>query len=242
MVIQLKPAGTFARMPTVFAPTIKELKMPIRLVLIVVLVAFFAGCADKPEVVAEPDAPPPPTPREIADKFLTASRLNGPPPSPGTPLPPGAAKKLVGQVKNFAKVNSKTPEGKGAVTIVARKVNELITACEGGNLWEWALVYIDADSALNPGSEKWASTRERAILALKKPKVTIKGLTEVLGEKVVLLDFALRAERKHYSERLRIGDEMHGLKFIKVVGRDRGIIMEYIETGETFEVMMGSSR
>lgn len=216
--------------------------MPIRITLIVLLVAFLAGCEKEAEEVVEPAAPPPPTPLEIADEFFATTGLNAPPPAPGTPLPPGYAQRFVGVVKNFRQANASGAEGKGAITIVSRKIDERITGFERVFLWEWVLAYSDGHVALHPDSTKWAISRERAIVALKKPKVTIKGLPEVLGEKVALLDFFLRAEGKRYSERLRIGDEMHGLKFVKVIGRDRGVMMEYLETGETFEVMMGGGK
>ena len=41
---------------------------------------------------------------------------------------------------------------------------------------------------------------------------------------------------KVHNIRVRQGDEFHGLRFVKIIGKNRGIEFEHLETGDRFEV------
>jgi hypothetical protein len=47
---------------------------------------------------------------------------------------------------------------------------------------------------------------------------------------------------KYYKETVQVGDEIHGLRVVNVFGQDRGVTLEYLETGELFVAYMQRSK
>ena len=92
----------------------------------------------------------------------------------------------------------------------------------------------DAHLIFKPGSGKFNHTRDKAILELRKPRVTVRGLPEFDGRKVAMISIYLPLTSQTYFERMAIGEEMHGVRLLSVFGEDRGVRMEYLETGERF--------
>lgn len=135
-----------------------------------------------------------------------------------------------------------TEDGDKSLAIVARKVDERVRQYERAELWEHVLTLTDAHLIFKPGSPKFNHTRDKAQVEIRKPRVTLKGLPEIDGRKTVILSFYLPMTNKTYSERMTLGEEMHGARLLSVIGKDRGVRMEYLETGEIFEVYFPAAK
>ncbi len=53
----------------------------------------------------------------------------------------------------------------------------------------------------------------------------------------VLIDVTLPETGDTHRMTVREGEEFHKLKFVQILGANRGIVLEYMPTGETFEVL-----
>ena len=45
-----------------------------------------------------------------------------------------------------------------------------------------------------------------------------------------------------FKETLSVGEEAHGIKFLGVFGENRGVRLEYLETGERYTALLNSAR
>lgn len=206
------------------------------MILLVILAAgLMAGCAEE-EPEPEELPPPPPTPDEIARPFLSQQGFNLPPPQKGLTLPPGEADRFKSAFRQFKASNEATEEGKEALKIVSRAVEQRLNMAEANESWEPVMVLADAFAILNPGNTKYASVREAAEIELRKPVVTIRGIVDSKGQTVAFLDLYQPLENKKYQVRMRPGEELHRLRFDTVIGNNRGIRFTYLDTSESFDV------
>lgn len=214
------------------------------------LLAVFAmafcvtGCGERePEVSDEPPPPPPPTPQQIADKIMTDLQLNDPLPAPGATMSKQASSNFLSTVKSAKTRNSASQDGKQALQIVSQKLDSRLRALEDNQLWEHVLTFCDAHLVLNPDSRKFDRTREKAVAELKKPRVTIGGFFHdgKTGQTVVFVDFYLPTDKESHQEKVRVGEEFYGLRLVAIIGNNQGVTMEYLETGQAFDILTESA-
>jgi len=117
-------------------------------------------------------------------------------------------------------------------------VDQRIPRMEDNELWDFVVVLCDVHEVFKPGSTRFARVRETAEIELRKPKITVSGIHEKDGQVTAILKFYLPLSGETYSERPRIGEVFHGMKFVDVVGNNRGVEMEYLETGELIKFMV----
>ena len=202
------------------------------------LCSLFAGCSDsapgaRPDL-PDPNAPPPPTPEEIASQIIADAQLDAPVPSKGSSLPPAVRQNILDLLRRANMNYSGTEDGKRALAIVSRKIDERVNTYERAQLWEHVLTYTDAHLIFNKGSKRFNHIRDRAIVELQKPRVTVRGLPEADGQQIAMLSIYMPMTSETYFERLAIGEEMHGIKVLNVFGEDRGVRLEYLKTGERY--------
>lgn len=206
----------------------------------------YVGCSSEPEpkqAEEEEAPPPPPTPEEIANKIVTDLGLNAPLPASGARLAKEASDKMKTVARQAKNVNSATPEGKRALQIVSRRVDQRIGALEQAGAWDHALATIEVYEILNDGSHKWDTTKQTAMAELTKPKVTIVGFwyDGTTDQNAALLEFYLPISRETKRERVRVGEEFYGLKLTEIIGKNQGVRLEYKETGKTYDVLTASA-
>ena len=184
------------------------------------------------------------TPQEVADKIIQEAQLNAPLPVAGSTLPPGMAQTFLKQFRQVKNQHSGSETGVQALVIVSKAIEGRIKDVERAQLWHYLLVYVDAHKILNPGSTKFSRQQERARIELKRPRVTPRGfiVDGISGQTVVMLDIHLPLEDKVYSEQLRVGEEIHGLKLVDIVGNNQGVTLEFLESGEIFNEFMKSAQ
>lgn len=204
------------------------------------LIVSLTGCEeqearqkpDRPDV--DVDAPPPPTPEEVAQQIITAAQLNAQMPRRGSSLPPAVRQTILDSLRRERNRLKGTEEGDRALAIVEAKVDERVRQYERAELWEHVITMTDAHLIFNPGSVKFNHIRDKALVELRKPRVTVTGIPEFEGRKIAMLRIYLPLTSQTFSEKMAIGEEMHGLRFLSVFGKDRGVRLEYLETGERF--------
>jgi len=104
--------------------------LPVLVVLIAV--CSFVGCAEKePPPPAEPPPPPPPTPEEIAAKIVAESGIGDPLPEASATFPQEAADKLKNRLRSAKNQNNSTPDGQRALQLVNQQLDQRIRALEG---------------------------------------------------------------------------------------------------------------
>jgi hypothetical protein len=208
---------------------------------------LLTGCGSaeppkKPNATTDPNAPPPPTPEEVAKRVSVELGLDQPLPLPGAKMNAATRATTLDQFRKQNSELSKTPEGQAAKKILEKTLEDKITAYQNGNFWEHVVTYTDAYKIFEPTTRKYESLQQKAMLELRKPKVTLKGLPEVSGQKVAMVSIYVPLTSETFDERLAIGEELHGVKFIGVFGKDRGAKMEYSETGERFVAYLKSQK
>jgi hypothetical protein len=216
-------------------------------VLAVALLVLVAGCGGSsepatPEKTGDAVAPPPPTPEEIAKRVATDLGLDAPLPPRAQRLPPSERSAIVSQFDQQQATLSKTPEGQAALEIIKRKTDDRIQALYGAEMWEHVVVYTDAYARLDPQSKKFGDMRAKAEIELRKPRVKVTGLPEVNGHQVAMLSFYIPLTSETHKETLSVGEEMHGIKFLGVFGENRGVRLEYLETGERYVALLSSAK
>lgn len=206
--------------------------------LAVLAIAFFAaGCEEKPP--PEPETPPPPTPQEIAAKIVSDLQLKSPLPAPGSTMPRNASQKFINTVRTAKSQNSASDDGKQALAFVSQELDRRLRTLESQELWEHVLTYCEAHLIFNPGSRKFDRARDKAVVELRKPKVTVHGfyIDGNTNQTAVFMDFYIPTEKKTYREQVRVGEEFYGLKLVEIIGNNQGVTLEYQETDETFDVL-----
>lgn len=201
-----------------------------------------SGSQERPDRPESPDAPPPPTPEEIAAKAIADLGLDQPLPRRGARLPANVRQNILQKFESEHARLSGTPEGKAALRIVQRKLEERIDALEQQESWEHLLTFTDAYKKFDPDTQKYELIRETALIELRKPRVQVKGLPEFDGRKVAWLEIYTPMNSQTYEVKLTRGEEMHGIKMLNFFGDDKGIEIEYSETGERAIVYLPSAK
>ncbi len=204
------------------------------------LVVFIIGCAEpEPETPPPPPPPPPPSAQELASKIIADVKLNDPIPTSTSVISPTVAGNMKTQLQKGLGEISGQVNNENARTIVRMAVDDRISACVDAELWTHVLALIDLHLVIKPDSKKHIANQTRAVIQLKKPVVTIKGVLtdKTTGRKKALLDFFMPLENKTYSESMLVGESMYGLRLEEVIGSDKGIILYYQEADERYEIL-----
>lgn len=211
-------------------------------VLLAVLLIAIAGCEKEEEEEPLVEEAPPPSPQEIAQKIIRELDLTAPIPPPEWNMPKEVIPGYLSAFRSARSQHSSTMEGKEALRIVSRAVDKRLNRMEEAEHWDAILLLCDVHEILNPGSTKFNLSREKAEVELRKPRVTVKGIMEAAGQKVAFLHYYLPLTGERFDERVRVGEEFYGLRLLNIIGMDRGVRLEYLETGESFEVLNRSQR
>lgn len=205
------------------------------------LAVVLVGCESE-SVKEEPviEEPPPPSPQEIAEQVIQANGLRNPIPAPGFELPPGAGEAFLGRLRSAYAQHSATPEGREAMKIVSRAIEDRLRGMEQAGHWESVLVLCDAYESFNPGSTKYNRMRENATVQLRKPRITKLNFFQDGPRAQAWMDVYLPLEKKTYLEKRFVGEQFLGLELVEIIGNLQGVRLKYLETGETFDVMRGN--
>jgi hypothetical protein len=190
----------------------------------------------------DPSLPPPPTAQEIAQKIIADAQLDIPVPAGRGRFPASVKSSMLGVLRSAKTEHSATPIGKEALEHVVGRLDKRIGDFSDVKAWQYIMVFIEAREIFEPNSKQYGSLKDEAYTQLMKPEVKVTGLPTIDGRKLILLLFYLPMTDKYYKETVQVGDEIHGLRVVNVFGQDRGVTLEYLETGELFVAYMQRSK
>jgi len=213
-------------------------------VLIVLPACSSEDARDRPEKVdvKGADEVPEITSQDIARKIILDSAIDFPVPPAGTRFPPAVRNNMVRMLALAKQQHSLDPKGMEALGFVTQRLEKRVKEFERAELWEHVIGFIEAHQAMVPGSSKYNRLKNKAMIELRRPKLTLRGLTNINGHQVATMGFYLPISSEHHDERMYMGDQKHGIKVIKVFGKNLGVKVEYLETSEQYIIYLKSTK
>lgn len=209
------------------------------LFLLLVVCVVLAGCEKKEEAPPPPPPPPEPSADEIAAKVRPALD-----PLKSPPIADEAIKPMLDKLTEFSKTYSTAVptklNGPDGVAKIAQEITEIIDGAKDVKRWKLVLAGISAYEAVRPSDTKWSRLKELATLQNGKPKVALRGFfTDQAsgGQIYAFLEVTDPETQVTEQWRAREGEEAHKLRFVRIIGNQEGVTLEYLPIkGELFDV------
>jgi len=213
-------------------------------VLFILAIILTVGCQQPaPPPPPEPKAPPEPTPEQIAGEIRAHIGTMQSAVDANAPFPMDSVPAMVDGLRAAAAKHRLTDNGKAGIAQVSHDIEEIIRKARDIKRWKIVLAGIDAYDALISGSSKYNRLKELGKLQLSKPSVKLKGFftdhaaNDEVYAFIEVLDPAVPGSTWQ-SLKVRVGEEFSNLKFVRIVGEEKGIELEYLLIpGDTFEIM-----
>jgi len=157
---------------------------------------------------------------------------------PGMPITAEIVKQRINDTK--AKLRAEV-NGDRAIRLITSDVRDALKSAKDASQWDTVLLLCDALEALDPSDSRIERYREQAQGEKNKPVITVKGFYEDVTSKeiTVFLEAFLRTTNERKTVQVREGDEfLDCLKLIEIVGNRKGVKLQYIPTGEVYEVLL----
>lgn len=204
-----------------------------------VFMAFvMVGCEIEEE--EEDEEPPPPSAAEISGAIRQAyqglnqynQRFAG--------IPQEEKQEALQGVAQARSQYQATPHGPEGISQAAQELEGLIREARNNEAWDLVVFAVDALQTLEPGNTRFERDRERAELYRNLPQLEITGFFDDpdTGAVTVFMNVTLPQQGRTEQVQARPGDEFHGLEMREIIGRNQGIRVEYLPTGDEYEVMM----
>ncbi len=210
----------------------KRIRYFLPFALMLLLGLGLAGCEiEEPE--EENEEPPPPTAGEIERAFQQAYQ--------DFPDEIGEehieeALNSIRQARSEYQATENWAEGRQRAI---QEFEAMARRAEERELWKWVIFADEALKTLEPNHSRFDRLRQRAEIQLRRPEVRITGFYEdhETSQETVFMDVYLPEENRRERVQARPGEEFHGLRLRDIIGRNRGVELEYLEANEIFEVM-----
>ncbi len=215
--------------------------------------ALLYGCdtADRDLTPPPPPELPPPTqplPEEIASEILVGLESLDGLASFEAGITLEVREQLIAHLKTAKRRHGNTEWGRQGLARAARQLEDRMEAARENMHTDLVLLLCDLIEVLDPDSTKLPRFREWAQIQLRRPHVRIVGWFEfeepAYGDEeiYVLLDVYVPATGERMRPRVQEGEQFLGLKFHRIIGRKRGIVLEYLPTKDRFAVYGPGSR
>lgn len=220
--------------------------------LALVVVAAVAGCSQ--DLLQPPPDVSVSSPEEIAAEFRQAlapfADLVKTAPSGATDearvettysLTDEAKGSVMEGLRNTLAKHGASENGKKAIATTCIEIRDIIRQARDQRRWRLVLAAIEAYKILDPGpeSETLRRERERAELRLQRPFVELKGFLSdnEKGDTYAFLQVTLPNNEVHMVQ-VRKGEEFLGLQFVDIIGKEQGVLLEFLkDPGDVFKVM-----
>ena len=218
-----------------------------RLAALVVCVALVAGCFEKDKRVLPPppeQLPPPihPSAEEIADEIAVGLAPLDEVVTFETGITPELRDQLIEYLDNARRTHSATEWGRQGLVLTANRLEDRLEDAKANMFTDVALFLCDLIETIEPENTKVPRYREWAKIQLERPLVKIVGWFEFeeprfgKDEIYVLLEVYVPATGKTERPKVMEGEEFMNLKFHRIIGKKRGIVLEYLPTKDRFAV------
>jgi len=209
------------------------------------MVILCLGCQEQaPPPPPTPAPAPEPSPEKIKSEIdsvlapMQASLAN----PDAAPYSDELKNAVLGGLQTARTKNQASENGKQALAMVARDLETIISKARDAKQWRLLMGAIEAYEILSPGTTKMNRLKERAQLYLSRPIVTVQGFMKDPEKKdtYAFLQVKLQPSNEVKAVQVRPGDEFFGLRFVDIVGDNKGVRLEYLAIpGDTWEVMTG---
>ncbi len=214
----------------------------------IVAVLLLTACEDVAFWQEEPEEPDPtpipePSPEEMVQDALQQLFILDLIP-PNTPLQmlltPEGRRQLLQNVASWRAQAATTESGRDAIEKLRLNLDSRMR--EARDDQNAALVLLICDILDVLGDERGIIDRYRewAEIHNNRPVVTIRGWFQQqdieLEEIYAFVQIYTPETGEIHSEQVREGDIVHGLEFVEIIGRNRGMRIEYLATGDRFDV------
>ncbi len=160
--------------------------------------------------------------------------------SPGF-LSDEARAQAITAVREAKKKCENSEEGRAALTAFGHDITAMLQRARDADRWRVVLALIDAyEIVAGEMPTRMVRLRERAQINFDRPVVEVKGFFDDLatGHTYVFLSLRDRSTGEVHIVQARVGDEFHELKLLNIIGKKRGVELEYLKVpDETFRVM-----
>lgn len=198
------------------------------------------GRPEKVPVKGSTDAPVEITSQDIANKIIMDANLDIPIPPQGARFPPAIRQNMLRMLELANTQHSMDPKGKEALGFVKQRLEKRVKEFDRAQLWEHLIGFIDAHKILAPSSSKYNRLRDKAMVELRRPKISLRGIINHGEHQMATLDFYLPLTSEYFSEKLYVGDIKHGIKIVSIFGDNIGVTVEYLETADIYNVFLPS--
>lgn len=218
-------------------------RLPAITTAVLAVVLAVVGCRGKEVEVTPVSAPPALSAQELAakiaeglaplDEFAKATPQR-------YQVTPEFRDQLMAHLDAAKKEHGNTEEGRKALRLVEADLEEKLRAAKEAQYAALVMLLCDLIEELDPGTSKLARYREWAELERNRPVLVIRGWFQDMespGQPIyVFLEAYLPATNEVTNVRVREGDEFLGVKLLGIIGKRRGLDLEYLATGERFKV------
>ena len=204
---------------------------------ILLLLGLLAACSQPAPPPPPPNQPPPEPPAEQPDgaiKSYLYPRLND------GPIDLNTIPSMVGTAGTIRASKSVTDNGRQALNMLIRDVEDSIRKNREANKWRKVKAGCLVFEALQPGSDRYAKIKQEANLMLARPKVEVTGFMESGSDTFIFLATTnnLTGEKKTFKVREgeefyappKIGDEPNTqnlLRVVRIIGNKQAVELEY---------------
>jgi hypothetical protein len=185
---------------------------------------------------------PSPTGKQIAAEIeVGLQRLEGIT-SFEEPLTEELRDELLTHLRTAKRKHQKSEWGREGLMLVANGLEDRLDVAREDMVTDLVLFLCDMIEILEPDNSKLERFREWSQIHRNRPQVTILGWFEFMNPKVgdeelyVSLKVGLPETGKVERVKVQEGEEFLGLKFQRIIGKKRGILLEYEATGDRFGV------
>ena len=129
--------------------------------------------------------------------------------------------------------------GREALRDTAEEIRQIAREAANQERWRVVEAAIDAFEILGLESAMLARLDDRAKVMMAQPKVLVKGFMDDIEKKdiYVFLELIDRRTQERTRVTAREGDIFNGLRLVRIIGRNKSVLFEYIPIeGLFFEV------
>lgn len=159
---------------------------------------------------------------------------------PNTILTPDYGPRLREQLQALSKKHGSSEPGAQALRNVQYKLEDLLIVARDTPNAGLVSLLCELIESIDPDNTRIDRFRMWATVQQNRPIVVIRGWYEPLDVDLpivyVFVKVYLPESNKVETRRIREGEEFLGLKFLKILGKKKGIRLEYKATGDVFEV------
>jgi len=209
----------------------------------IVMLIVFSGCENLKKKVAPPPPPEPVGPQTKQEVYALISPSINPLRNVVSQNTMGLSdfdrEQVMTSLRNAVVNYGSLSFGQEAIKELGYEIMEIARQAGQQNRYKVVLTCIDAIELLSMESQLLKRLGARADVILQRPVVEIHGFLDdhEKGDTYVFLNIINRQTGEVEKIEARTGDEFNNLRFVRILGNNQGILLEYLRMpGLFFEI------